>query len=89
MQTILCVCVCVFAVNDISVDPAGLFARIEGGGRVFHVPSHTDVSGYCVPHKEPGDTVASSWTHPSVCVCAVPVICNCNLKLVCLLMSAL
>lgn len=80
------------AVNDISVDPAGLFApsaRIEGGGRVFHVPLHTDVSGYCVIHKEKGDTVASSWIHPSVCVCAVRVICNFNMKLARLLMSAL
>lgn len=92
----LCADVCVFlgffAVNDISVDPAGLFApgaRIEGGCRVFHVTPHADVSGYCVIHKEQGETVASSWFHPSVCVCAIPVIYNCNLKLVHLLMSAL
>lgn len=41
--------------NDISVDPAGLFAPgvlLQGGGRVFHVPPHADVSGHCVIHKE-------------------------------------
>lgn len=41
--------------NDISVDPAGLFApgaSLEGGGRTFHVPPHADVSGHCVIHKE-------------------------------------
>ncbi len=61
----------------------------RGGWQNFHVSPHADVSGYCVIHKEKGDTVASSWIHPSVCVCAVRVICNFNLKLVHLLMSAL
>lgn len=61
----------------------------RGGWQSFHVSPHADVSGYCVIHKEKGDTVASSWIHQSVCVCAVRVIYNFNLKLACLFMSAL